>query len=240
MLESLVHGEACIATLTYDKDHLPEGATLVPRDMKLYLMRLRSRYGEAIRYFGVGEYGEKFGRPHYHIALFGIGLSAEKAITASWGCGGVHIGELTLEYTQYICGYTVKKLSKGNETLAGRHPEFTRMSLRPGIGAVAIPQVVEAIQKSAKGGDIPVPSVLRHGNRTLPLGRYLRERLRQGLEREPEGYIVDEKMQMVRDAYWLASQGETISFQKFLQKMNYGKILQLERRQLIQKKVPSL
>ena len=59
------------------------------------------------------------------------------------------------------------------------------MSLRPGIGALAVPFVAESLNDThgaalvAREGD--VPTQLRHGKRLLPLGRYLSRRLRDAM-----------------------------------------------------------
>lgn len=57
------------------------------------------------------------------------------------------------------------------------------MSRRPGIGAGAVPVVAEALNDThgarsiAVAGD--VPQALSHGRVSLPLGRYLRRKLRE-------------------------------------------------------------
>jgi len=69
--------------------------------------------------------------------------------------------------------------NKDDPRLEGRHPEFARMSLRPGIGFNAVPEIASAVltyDLDKKEGD--VPAALRHGTRILPLGRYLRGHLR--------------------------------------------------------------
>lgn len=60
----------------------------------------------------------------------------------------VHCGTLTPESATYVAGYVTKKLTKpGDPKLGGRHPEFARMSLRPGIGAGAMYDIGKAIQE---------------------------------------------------------------------------------------------
>lgn len=185
MLEAQLHEFSSFWTLTYSDDYLPPGATLVPRDLQLFLKRLRRLLpaGRPIRFFGVGEYGDDTWRPHYHLALFGLASIEVDTVQAAWRMGFCHGGELTLESAQYLAGYVTKKMTaKDDPRLAGRHPEFARMSLRPGIGAGAIPAIADALNDThgaayvGRTGD--VPAVLRHGSRQLPIGRYLRRRLR--------------------------------------------------------------
>lgn len=187
MLESLVHEEASFVTLTYDDERLPDGGSLCPRDMQLWLKRVRKNSGQRIRYFGVGEYGDDSWRPHYHVALFGIGRSGEALFNDTWKGGFTYTGDLTLDSAQYIAGYVVKKMtSKDDPRLGyGIYPEFARMSLRPGIGAPAVNDVAEALQNKHGWDEIvatgDVPQVLQHANRKLPLGRYLRTELRRAM-----------------------------------------------------------
>ena len=180
MLEAAVHPAASFVTLTYDEEHNP--GTLIPRDMQLFLKRLRKNVGPC-RFFGVGEYGDISWRPHYHLAIFGHGPEASDAIDSCWSDGFTYTGDLTLHSAQYIAGYVTKKLTNVyDERLAGRYPEFARMSLRPGIGAPGLSQVAAALQNKHGWDEIgrldDVPSMLRHGGRTMPLGRYMRVRLR--------------------------------------------------------------
>lgn len=89
------------------------------------------------------------------------------------------VGQLTEQSAQYIAGYVVKKMTRPEDKrLFGRGPEFARMSLRPGIGAHAIPDVASVMMqyKLENRGDVPVG--LRHGPKERPLGRYLRRQLR--------------------------------------------------------------
>lgn len=106
------------------------------------------------------------------------------------------------ELAQYICGYVVKKMTgKDDVRLQGRLPEFARMSLRPGIGALSLQEIRESCVASGyieKVGD--VPPGLRHGSRIMPLGRYLRGRLREGLGvTNPRSAAVDEYQKEMHD-----------------------------------------
>lgn len=67
-----------------------------------------------------------------------------------------------------------------------REPEFARMSLRPGIGADFMHEVASTwLNFNLENTQADVPSALRHGSRNLPLGRYLRRRLRQLTGKDP-------------------------------------------------------
>lgn len=186
MLEAVVHPTASFLTLTYNKEHLPSDGSLRPRDMQLFLKRLRYELGSKIRYFGVGEYGDHSWRPHYHLAVFGLDPLASKVVEKSWPYGFVQCGPLTIQGAAYVAGYVTKKMtSVKDERLKGRYPEFARMSLRPGIGAVSVQSVADALQNRSGWDSIQrtgdVPSVLSHGRSQYPLGRYLRRQLRAAM-----------------------------------------------------------
>lgn len=71
--------------------------------------------------------------------------------------------------------------------LEGRHPEFTRMSRKPGIGAGFVPHIAQAmVHHALEQSETDVPVSLRHGTKELPLGRYLRKKLREEIGRSDE------------------------------------------------------
>lgn len=191
LLESQHHAASSFVTLTY-RDEFRD---LKPRDLKLFLMRFRSARSLPFRYFAVGEYGEKSWRPHYHLALFGVSVLEEELIAKSWGLGFIHVGDLTAHSAGYICGYVCKKLTvAGEERLDGRVPEFTRQSLKPGIGAgpkdVAIKAIAAGLTSEAGSlalaGCLDVPAEIRVEGRKFPMGRYLRRKLRTEVGWSPD------------------------------------------------------
>lgn len=112
----------------------------------------------------------------------------------TWTFGDVDLGTLGTESAQYICGYVTKKMTAKDDTrLYGRHPEFARMSNRPGIGRPAMDAVANTYKHfDLASREADVPAALRHGGRLLPLGRYLRRELRAlvGMEKEaPEATL---------------------------------------------------
>lgn len=101
--------DACFLTLTYNEENLPEGSTLVKRDLQLFLKRLRRYSGKYIKYYAAGEYGEKYGRPHYHLILFGLGLSDREVILRAWTSGFIHLDTVNEKTIRYTAKYLQKE-----------------------------------------------------------------------------------------------------------------------------------
>lgn len=182
MLESLCHGDSAFVTLTYDQDHVPDDGSLRPQEAQAWLKRLRKEvWPRKLRYYLVGEYGEQTWRPHYHAAIFGLSSVEENTVRKTWGLGHVRVGTLTPASAQYVAGYVTKKMAK-NVQAAGKEKEFQRMSLKPGIGAPAMPFMAEALASEAglnwilANGDVPFTYLSGRSPRSL--GRYLRRELR--------------------------------------------------------------
>lgn len=143
--EAQMHEDNCFLTLTYDEKHLPKDGSLRPRDFVLFMKRLRhyarwhDRDGKLIKrrwyrhlcfeklaFFQCGEYGEKGGRPHHHVCLFGwrpfdlvcVGKSesgcfyyGSELVRDLWGQGNIFIGDVTFESAAYVARYVLKKWS---------------------------------------------------------------------------------------------------------------------------------
>lgn len=208
-LEALNHAHNSFLTLTYSDENLPklssgDGWTLQLRDLQLFLKKLRRRVEPSkLRYFAVGEYGEKNQKPHYHLAIFGgsscsYGRSRYSKIYDTccewcelcrdcWGLGHIFNGELNDKTAPYICGYVVKKMTAADDyrLKPGQFPEFARMSLRPGIGADMTHEIASSLLANEFDGE-DVPGVLRHcqTGKMEPLGRYLRQQLRLRIGRD--------------------------------------------------------
>lgn len=139
--------------------------SLRPRDVQLFMKRLRKDLSKRnpfgkVRFYLVGEYGDKYGRPHYHIALYGEDFSDDRVkwrtsgdytcyrssrLERLWPHGNSEIGELTIDSATYVAGYIMKKVNgkKADEhyrresadgTIYWITPEFALMSRKPGIG----------------------------------------------------------------------------------------------------------
>jgi len=148
--ENKCHDRSAFLTLTYDDEHLPQGATLVKRDLQLFMKRLRKSRSETLRFFACGEYGDTTLRPHYHVLLFGSDFSDKRfyrekngeklyssdELDSIWSNGNTAIGAVSFESAAYVARYVLKKVTGESAAwhYSGREPEFVNMSRRPGIG----------------------------------------------------------------------------------------------------------
>lgn len=55
------------------------------------------------------EYGETFGRPHYHVILYGVGVKEKEVIEKSWCFGFVKLGTVTPQSIGYVVSYIMDK-----------------------------------------------------------------------------------------------------------------------------------
>lgn len=72
IVEATASYQTLFLTLTYDDEHLiyaDETPVLYYRHLTLYFKKLR-KHNFKFKYFAAGEYGEKSGRPHYHVIMF--------------------------------------------------------------------------------------------------------------------------------------------------------------------------
>lgn len=202
-LEGLLHDENSFVTLTYDELHLPNGGSLVPQHWTDFLKRFRERLRpNRVRFFACGEYGELFGRPHFHALFFGIGPWCGELVRSSWGMGNVQVGEFNEHTAGYVCGYVIKKLE---DDLHGIHADkvapFIRHSIGIGRGAVSV--LAEQLRGMDFGEDVPM--ALRMGKRSVPLGRYLRAKLREELQ------FTDEQIGAIKQRFFSEKSQEVCS-----------------------------
>lgn len=207
MLEASLYQDNAFVTLTYAPASDPEKDiwSLNPKHHRQFMDALRKRLKPlTVRFYCVGEYGDQNFRPHFHYALFGYPsckatrrrvryrcCSACDLLEEVWGKGFVKNLPLEMGSARYVARYVIKKMTRFDDPrLGNRHPEFARMSLKPGIGAGVLESVAAVITRYnllTAQGDVPV--TLRHGDLEWPLGRYLRKRLRVYLglnERSPD------------------------------------------------------
>lgn len=177
MHEAQLHADKCFVTLTYAD---PAPVSLEYRDFQLFMKRLRAKFGKA-RFYCAGEYGEQFGRPHFHALIFGVDfpdkvyhgkspagfkLYRSATLESLWTHGFSSVGAVTFESAAYAARYIMKKITgnlaedhyrvvDADGVVVDRVPEFNRMSLKPGIGA----RWVKKFQGDIEDGKVVVRGV---------------------------------------------------------------------------------
>lgn len=187
MLESFKHAYSSFITLTYADKYLPKDGSLNPKDLQRWLKRLRFAVEpRRLRFYAAGEYGDTTWRPHYHAVVFGLSPLEVNTVRTTWDMGHVVVGDLTIQSAAYVAGYVTKKMSNRKDVrLDGKHPEFQRMSLRPGVGALAVGDIAKVLYPHMDS-QADVPLSLNSGGSKINLGRYLRSKLREALGNEKE------------------------------------------------------
>ena len=125
--EAQMHSENSFVTLTYNDENLPKGGNLNYEDFQLFMKKLRNRYcRKRPRFYMCAEYGDNYGRPHYHVLLFGLDfhdkqfhrvsekdnksvLYRSPTLETVWDKGFSEIGEVNYHTAQYVAQYIFKK-----------------------------------------------------------------------------------------------------------------------------------
>lgn len=101
---------AVFATFTYNPENVPEknGTYLLQKsDLQKAFKRLRKSINHRkIIYYAVGEYGDKFNRPHYHAIIFN---ATPDEIKKCWSSGFVKIDKVNEKTINYVTGYITKE-----------------------------------------------------------------------------------------------------------------------------------
>lgn len=157
--EASRYEDNCFITLTYNNAHLPSDGSLDVTHWQKFMKRVRKKFGKGVRFYHCGEYGDTYGRPHYHACLFNFDfpdkklwkiVNEQKLYTSQiledlWGMGFCSIGSVTFQSAAYVARYIMKKVTGKNAdnhyesvdeygVVTWRKPEYTTMSRRPGIG----------------------------------------------------------------------------------------------------------
>lgn len=222
LLEAASHKYAAFATFTFEDRGI---RTILRRsDVKWLMRQLRFHY-PSLRHFTAAEYGDKFGRAHYHCALFSDVPLLESVIRSCWPFGSVDVGNVEPSSLDYMLGYILKDKKAIPWAVESRFPEFRAFS--PGMGKFAISHLLI-------DGCI-LPREFRVFNRKWPIGRYLRDRAKKmGYEISPtetqklEEYDAQIMRVMLDNPSLSLTESQKI-YESFWQKQN-------EKKQLIQKK----
>lgn len=132
MHEAKQHGENTFITLTYNDENLPVDESCSLKHWQLFMKKLRHKFpNNKIKFYQCSEYGETYGRPHYHACLFNVGFSdkevaghnnnipyySSELLASCWtndkkeSLGFSSLGEVTFESAAYVARYILKKLT---------------------------------------------------------------------------------------------------------------------------------
>lgn len=163
-------------TLTYDNEHIhvDENYKLVhvKRDVQNFIKLLRyyNQGFEKLKYFIVGEHGDKLGRPHYHCILFNLEVrDFYRTITDNWPHGNVQFGD----NKGAAFGYATKYYIKPEDDRYGK--PFSLIS--QGLGKVYL--TPENIAYHRQSGDL---SIRTFDGQTYFMPRYLRLKIWSSVE----------------------------------------------------------
>ena len=170
--EASLHADNSFITLTYNEENLPQNNSLEKTAFPKFIRSLRQKNkGTKIRYYACGEYGDNFGRPHYHAILFNYfpddcvhlkkQLYTSKSLSDAWqDKGHASVGMVTFQSAAYVSNYVQKKINGKQklehytniETGEWREPEFSLMSRKPGIGKLWFDKYYKDIYQTGKDG----------------------------------------------------------------------------------------
>lgn len=177
-------------TLTYSDVNLPKNKEngipeLVKKDVQLFMKRLRKTQEEKIKYYFIGEYGEKTFRPHYHAILFN--LTNIENIVKCWTIpktnepiGHVHVGTVTPASIKYCTGYMIQQ--KHNWSI---QKPFALMS--KGLGLIYVQK-----NKQWHKSDIYRNYIPKEDGKKTRMPRYLRDKIFTKSEKKRQAWRVKE------------------------------------------------
>jgi len=183
-MQEKISDSAYFITLTYENESNDKNSdvaritpnnrrTLVKRDLQLYFKRLRkvsAKHGRRdIKYYAVGEYGTKSGRPHYHAIVFN---ASDVDIRAKWIHGFVHVGTVTSSSISYCLKYVHKGRVVPVDDTDDREKEFSVSSQRLGTN-----YLTPAVMKWHNEDPVNRTAVTMPGGFKLPLPRYFKDKI---------------------------------------------------------------
>lgn len=166
-------------TLTYEVDPLQ----VYKRDLQGFFKRAR-KAGFQFRYFALGDYGDTFGRPHYHVIFFVKGLFIPEYIHSLWISGDqtrrrgfVHIRQLSAGRIAYVVRYGFLAKLDWNKDDKRQKPFFL-MSRRPALGSGYLTSAMVRFHRRSDVWYFP------DGQYKRPLPRFYRDKIFTRLMRD--------------------------------------------------------
>lgn len=113
--ESLQHQFNYFVTLTYSDMYLPNDKQIYKPDFQEFMKRLRAKHDydypdSKISYFACGEYGDTFGRCHFHAIIFADNPISDSDFSSTWRYGFVKVKPFCSNRAAYVVKYSQKSL----------------------------------------------------------------------------------------------------------------------------------
>jgi len=171
MHEAQSHQDNSFITLTYSNEHLPIDTGLDKKHFQQFMKNLRQNFPtKKIRYYMVGEYGDKNMRPHYHACLFGLDftdkmhfkrnenrgmLYTSPTLDRIWTKGFSTIGTVTWQSAGYCARYIMKKVKLKDDAQKGTYGlrRYERVDQDTGITIRIQPEYNQGSLKPGIGHD---------------------------------------------------------------------------------------
>lgn len=203
---------ASFITLTYEMAPITENGllTLDHSHVQKFLKRLRKQQHLPIKYYAVGEYGSKYGRPHYHLIIFNLKSSTilrGDSITDLWHAGtwaearpGItQLDACTSGSIGYVAGYCHKGSWKPVNAQDDRKPHYSAMS--KGIGLNYLSETKYNYHKKNL-----IAYVTNPGGHLQRLPRYFKDKIFTKQEKDEIQKLTEEWLSFnmddfVRDSY---------------------------------------
>jgi len=196
------------------------------------------RYYMCGEYGKATEENDYIARPHFHAILFGYQYQDRKPhvvrrghqtylselLSQDWGKGFIETSDVTFKSAAYVARYIIKKQKKDSENLTifspetgaitgQRIPEYTHMSLKPGIGQKYYYDNIMDI--------FPGDFVMIEAGRKLEVPKYYKESLKR------EHPILAEKLRLARVARAKESKDNTpgrLQTRQYIQQLKIDKL----------------
>lgn len=215
MMNELEDSEsAYFVTLTYDEENVPRVKAwdrwmlntldkedlqkfnkklrqfiLANSDVRRWMKETKTGYSPKYRYFGVGEYGTKGDRPHYHVIMYNLpqdfvwtnpinGKMYSEDLEYVWQKGLVDVEPVNKKLAHYCAKYTLESYIYNWFDNDFRQKPFAMMSRNPGIGNNYLTDETKNYFHSNKNCFTYLPD-----NYKQSLGRYYKDKIfpEQGL-----------------------------------------------------------
>lgn len=185
---------AHMLTLTYDTDHVPITPngfmSLRSKDVQDFMKRLRYHTGQKLKYYCTGEYGGKYGRPHYHIIIFGLSDPLGHNLEKSWTFGTMHLAPLNEATIGYTLKYITKAQWRAKHDRDDREKPKSLMSKKLGAN-----YITEEIIQWHKQDLLKRMYVVLDGDVKVSMPRYYKEKIYDTYERELIGMYFEQRQE---------------------------------------------